>query len=166
MSFALHLHQVFVKESKYTLKHGPATLSLAFITHSFYPHPCLTGPCSRSTPTSTLTQGAMLLRVKIYSLLFSHSLVKCKGIWAVGQFAPFTTVFFQCERPKYQMPYIFLGQNQAQGFFQGWLWQINVSIQDSRCSQEPTKHSLLPLGFLGRPQTHRRINCVAQNTQV
>lgn len=88
MSFALHLHQVFVKESKYTLKHGPATLSLAFISHSFHPHPCLTGPCSRSTPTSTLTQGAMLLRVKIYSLLLSHSLVKCKGIWAVGQFAP------------------------------------------------------------------------------
>lgn len=88
MSFALHLHQVFVKESKYTLKHVPATLSLAFISHSFHPHPRMTGPCSCSTPTSILTQGAMLLRAKIYSLLFSHSLVKRKGIWAVGQFAP------------------------------------------------------------------------------
>lgn len=86
------------------------------------------------------------------------------GCWAVCPCS--LPYFFQCERPKSQMPHIFLGQNQAQGFFQGWLWQINVSIQDSRGSQEPTKHSLLPLCFLGRPQTHRRINSVAQNSQV
>lgn len=38
------------------------------------------------------------------------------------------------------MPHIFLGQNQAEGFLQGWLWQINTSIGgDSRAGQEPAK---------------------------
>lgn len=105
--------------------------------------------------------------MKIYFLLFSHSLVKLKGIWVVGQFAPVLYHIFNVKGQNTRChTYFFLGQNQAQGFFRGWLWQINVSIRESRCSQEPTKHSLLPLCFLGRPQRHRRINSVAHNSQV